>query len=90
LKKKNTAMGKKNLIEDEKISQETKDFIKKLSIKNFVLKSKIENLEVENKKEISEIVSDLKSMDKDVLSFFNVKLSEKEKEKALQYYNLLK
>lgn len=83
-------MGKKKLIEDEKISQETKDFIKKLSIKIFVLKSKIENLEVENKKEISEIVSDLKSMDKDVLSFFNVKLSEKEKEKALQYYNLLK
>jgi len=83
-------MAKENTTPKENVSQETNDFIKKLSIKNYVLKSKIEKLNTEDKKLLNEIFSDLKNNDKELLNYFDVKLSEKEKEKALQYYNLLK
>lgn len=83
-------MAKLNTSSNENVSQESKDFIKKISIKNYVLKSKIEKLTTEDKKLLAEILNDLKNNDKDILSYFNVKLSEKEKEKALEYYNLLK
>ena len=83
-------MAKLNTTSNENVSQESKDFIKKISIKNFVVKSKIEKLQIEDKKLLAEILNELKNNDKEVLSYFDVKLSEKEKEKALEYYNLLK
>lgn len=67
---------------------ENSDLIKKTSIKLFNIINKIndENNEI-NKKEI---VAELKKIDSELLKYFNVKLSEKDKKNALDLIKLLK
>lgn len=78
----------KNLNENE--SENTKAFIEKMSIKLYLTTTKLEQIGLENQKEKAEIIKEIKSIDKEILKHFNVKLTEATKKTALKYYDILK
>lgn len=72
------------------------NFITKISIQSFAIERKIndlissENLNDSIIKELNSIKDMISKNDKEILSFFEVKLSSKEKEKVFSIMNLMK
>ena len=72
------------------------NFINKISIQSFAIERKIndlissENLKDSIIKELNSIKDMISKNDKEILSFFEVKLSSKEKEKVFSIMNLMK
>lgn len=65
-------------------------FIKKISIQLYLASKKLENFPQENKKEAVEISKQLNKIDKDLLKRFNIKLSSKTKDEALELLKIMK